>query len=191
MAVAIEQHQTYNMTETKKVTAVATEDLNADTRAAIVQLCLAAFQEEDFQNLFTYIPSGGLHILATDGAAVVGHAVVTTRWLQPEGQPLLKTAYVDAVATLPAYQERGIGSAIMSHLAAVIPDYEMACLETERISFYTRLGWEVWRGPLAGRKGAELIPTPDQTGILILRLPRTPPLDLAGSLTIEYDGRIW
>jgi aminoglycoside 2'-N-acetyltransferase I len=67
----------------------------------------------------------------------------------------------------------------------------MACLETERISFYTRLGWEVWRGPLAGRKGAELIPTPEQTGILILRLPRTPPLDLAGSLTIEYDGRIW
>jgi aminoglycoside 2'-N-acetyltransferase I len=116
---------------------------------------------------------------------------VTTRWLQPENLPLLRTAYVDAVATLPRYQGQGIGSAVMGHLASAISDYEIACLETERISFYTRLGWEAWRGPLAGRRGAELIPTPDQKGILILRLPRTPQLDLDSLLTIEYQGRIW
>jgi aminoglycoside 2'-N-acetyltransferase I len=116
---------------------------------------------------------------------------VTARRLQPEGQPMLHTAYVDAVATLPAYQGQGIGSMLMRHLASLLSDFEIACLETDRVSFYTRLGWEEWRGPLAGKNATELIPTPDQKGILILRLARTPALDLDGSLTIEYDGRIW
>jgi aminoglycoside 2'-N-acetyltransferase I len=179
------------MSEAMNIISRPTEDLDADTRTAVVQLCIVAFQEEDFQNLFSYIPSGGLHTLAYRGTEVVGHAVVTTRWLQPEGLPLLKTAYVDAVATLPAYQGLGIGSNIMRHLATAIPEYEITCLETERVSFYTRLGWEVWRGPLAGRKENEFIPTPEQKGIMILRLARTPPLDMDGTLTIGYDGRFW
>lgn len=121
------------------------------------------------------------------------HALVTTRWLQPEGLPLLKTAYVDAVATLPAYQGRGLGSAVMRRLAQEIePEYLIACLETERRAFYERLGWEVWRGPLAGRSEQGLIPTPEQTGIMILRLSRTPALNLDATLTIECQtGRIW
>ena len=37
-----------------------------------------------------------------------------------------------------------------------------------------------------------VIPTPDQQGIMILRLRRTPELDLDGELTIECDGgRMW
>ena len=79
----------------------------------------------------------------------------------------------------------------MNHLAENIPDYEIACLETERVSFYARLGWQEWQGPLAGRKGTELIPTPDQEGIMVLRLAQTPSLNLNGSLIIEFDGRIW
>ena len=117
--------------------------------------------------------------------------VASTCWLQPEGLPLLRTAYVDALATLPAYQGQGIGSTLMRHLATVIADFELACLETERVSFYARLGWEVWRGPLAGRRATELLPTPEQKGIMILRLARTPPLDVERLLVVEYDGRIW
>ena len=117
--------------------------------------------------------------------------MVTTRWVQPEGHPLLKTAYVDAVATLPAYQGQGIGSALMRYLVTVIPDYEIACLETDRVSFYAHSGWEEWRGPLAGFRDAELILMPEQVGIMIYRLNRTPPLNLDGLLTIEYDGRFW
>ncbi len=79
----------------------------------------------------------------------------------------------------------------MRHLASVISEYEIACLETERVSFYAQVGWEEWRGPLAGRRGTELLPTPDQKGIMILRLARTPPLALDRLLVIEYDGRIW
>jgi aminoglycoside 2'-N-acetyltransferase I len=173
------------------ITSARTEDLDTDTRSSIIQVCIAAHHEEDFQHLFSYVPSGGLHVLAYRDEHLVGHAAVTTRWLQPEGQPVLKTAYVDAVATHPSHQRQGIGRAVMRHLAEVISDYEIACLETERVSFYTQLGWEEWRGALAGRQGTELIPTPDQKGIMILRLARTPPLDLDRPLTIEYDGRIW
>jgi hypothetical protein len=59
------------------------------------------------------------------------------------------------------------------------------------MSFYAQIGWEAWRGALAGRKADELVPTPDQTGIMILRLERTPLLDLDGLLVVEYDGRLW
>ena len=179
------------MSEAIIVTSARTEELNADTRASIIHVCRTAHQEDDFTHLFSYIPSGGIHVLAYREQEVVSHAVATTRWLQPEGLPLLRTAYVDAVATLPAYQGQGIGSTLMRHLATVLSDFEIACLETERVSFYARLGWEVWRGPLAGRRATELLPTPDQKGIMILRLARTPPLDVESLLVIEYDGRIW
>jgi len=174
------------------ITFARTEDLNAATRAAIIQLCIAAHRKEDFKNLFSYIPSGGRHFLAYQEAELVSHAVVTTRWLQAEGLPILKTAYVDAVGTLPTYQGQGYGSAVMQHLANNIADYAIACLETELPAFYERLGWELWRGALAGRNGQEIIPTPEQTGIMILCLERTPPLHLDAQLTIECAGeRIW
>ena len=179
------------MSESIMVTSARTEELNAETRASIIHVCKTAHQEEEFTHLFSYIPSGGIHVLAYREHEVVSHAVATTRWLQPKGLPLLRTAYIDAVATLPAYQGQGIGSTLMRHLATVLADFEMACLQTERVSFYARLGWEVWRGPLAGRRATELLPTPDQKGVMILRLARTPPLDVESLLVIEYDGRIW
>jgi aminoglycoside 2'-N-acetyltransferase I len=175
-----------------RVISARTEDLDATTRAAIIRVCIEAHQEDDFLHLFDYIPSGGRHFLAYRQTELVSHALVTTRWLQPEGQPVLKTAYVDAVATAPAHQGRGYGSAVMRQLAAGISDYRIACLETDRPSFYARLSWEIWRGPLAGRSEQGLIPTPEQTRIMILRLPQTPMLDLDRGLTIECQkGRVW
>jgi aminoglycoside 2'-N-acetyltransferase I len=179
------------MSESIIVMSARTEDLNAATRASIIDVCIAAHQKDDFKHIFAYIPAGGIHALAYRAQELVSHAVVTTRWLQPEGLPMLRTAYVDAVATLPAYQGQGIGSSVMRHLASLLSDFEIACLETDRVSFYARLGWEEWRGSLAGRTATELLPTPDQKGIMILRLARTPPLDVDSSLTIEYEGRIW
>jgi aminoglycoside 2'-N-acetyltransferase I len=181
------------MTESILINSDKTEQLTASTRAQIVQLCIVAHQEEDFKNLFTYVAAGGWHFLAYDGNQLVSHAMVTTRWLQPEGFSLLKTAYIDAVATLPAYQGRGYGSAVMRQLAIEIDEeYIIACLETERAFFYERLGWQTWRGPLAGRGEDGLIPTPEQHGIMILRLSQTPELGIDSLLTIECQtGRIW
>jgi GNAT superfamily N-acetyltransferase len=120
-----------------------TEELSAGARTAIIELCVAAHQENDFRNLFTYVPVGGWHFLATLDGQLVSHAMVSTRWLQPEGLPLLKTAYVDAVSTLPEAQGQGYASAVMRRLARdVVGTYEIACLETEIEKFYERLGWE-------------------------------------------------
>lgn len=173
-----------------------TEDLNSTTREAIIRVCIAAHRNEDFKHLFAYIPSGGLHFLAYVEQEVVSHAVVTTRWLKPEGLPVLRTAYVDAVATAPVSQGQGYGSTVMLELGRAlvigVGNYAIACLETDKPGFYTRLGWERWRGSLAGRGEDGLIPTPDQDGVMILRLPQTPMLNLDGELSIECQGeRIW
>jgi len=65
-------------------------------------------------------------------------------------------------------------------------------LQTDIPGFYERLGWDLWRGPLAGRGENGLIPTPDQRGVMVHRLPRTPALDLETLLTIEpQPNRIW
>lgn len=171
-----------------------TRDLVEAQRAEIIALCETAHQA-DFSKLFEYLPPDGLHVLGCHGGNIVAHAVRTTRWAQPEGQPPLKTAYIDAVSTDPSAQGKGIGSAVMRRIVEEIrgEDYRLCALETDRPRFYTRLGWEVWRGPLAGRGGGEeLVPTPEAQGhVLIHRLPRTPNLNLNSLLTIEIQGRIW
>ena len=80
----------------------------------------------------------------------------------------------------------------MRRLAGAIDDYEVGCLQTDRPTFYEHVGWEVWRGPLAGRSDDGLVPTPEQRGVMVLRLASTPPLDLDALLTIECQpARIW
>jgi len=170
-----------------------TEALSQARRNAIIDVCIAAHDEENFRNLFVkYIPSGGRHFLGYLGDELVSHAVVTKRGAQPDGLPILRTAFVDAVSTLPAYEGRGYGSAVMRRLGAEISDYEIGCLQTDIPGFYERLGWRLWRGGLAGRDNDRVIPTPDQRGVMVLPLPSTPQLDLDASLTIEVQtDRIW
>jgi aminoglycoside 2'-N-acetyltransferase I len=169
-----------------------TSELDAETRDTVVRLCIDAHHEDDFENLFTYLPPEGLHVLAYLGERLVGHAVVTIRWLQNGDGPLLRTAYVDAVSTSPGDQGKGIGSAVMRKLATLVGDCDIACLETDRVGFYERLGWEEWRGPLGGRSTDGYVPTPAQTGVMVLRFDRTPLLDPHRPLTIEVQpARIW
>lgn len=175
------------------VSVLTTEELTATQRAAVIEVCVAAHDNEGFQDLFTtFIPSGGRHFLGFRESELVSHAIATRRFLQPEGQPILATAYVDAVATVPEHQGEGYGSAVMRRLVAEIGDYEIACLQTDEPGFYEGLGWEVWRGELAGRGEDGLIPTPEQRGVMVHRLAPTPLLDLGRLLTIECQpDRIW
>jgi aminoglycoside 2'-N-acetyltransferase I len=165
----------------------------AGLRQAVIDVCRAAHEDNAFRYMFTkYFSSDARHFLAYDGETLVSHAVVSTRGVQPEGLPILRTAFVDAVSTLPSRQKQGYGSATMQRLAETIGDYEIGCLQTDRTSFYAHLGWEKWRGPLAGRSDDGPIPTPDQGGVMVLRLPNTPPFDLDAALTIECQPeRIW
>jgi aminoglycoside 2'-N-acetyltransferase I len=172
----------------------ASEELAAaGLRQAVIDLCVAAHEDDGFRYMFTkYFPSGARHFLGYDGETLVSHAVVTMRGVQPAGLPILRTAFVDAVSTRPSRQNQGHGSATMRRLAETIGDYEIGCLQTDRTSFYARLGWEEWRGPLAGRSDAGPIPTPDQRGVMVLRLANTPPVDFDAALTIECQPeRIW
>jgi len=175
------------------VTMLPTEELTEAHRSSVIDVCIAAHDEEEFKNLFrVYIKSGGRHFLTFRGTELVSHAVVTTRWVQPEGHRILKTAFLDAVSTLPEYQGRGYGTVTLRRAAEAITDYDIGCLQTDKPGFYDRMGWELWRGPLAGRCEHGLIPTPDQRGVMVLRLSQTPQLDLDALLTIEQQpNRIW
>jgi hypothetical protein len=182
------------MPPSTEVVVKRTEDLTIAEKDAIVELCVEAHDQEAFRRMFTYfIPSGGRHFLGRRDEELVSHAVVTTRWLQPDADPVLRTAFVDAVSTLPRYQGDGHGSAVMRRLAAEIGDYEIGCLQTDGPAFYARLDWDLWRGPLAGRRDdGRVVPTPDQRGVMVLRTARTPELDLDAPLSIEQQpDRIW
>ncbi len=167
-------------------------ELDDATRKAIVDVCVDAFKDPVFYDLFSYLRPVDLHVMAYRETNLIGHAVVSTRWMQPEGLPILRSAYIDAVAVASAEQGKGVGNAVMQQIAVVIQDYEIAGLETDKFGFYESVGWERWPGSLAGRGENGLIPTPDQHGVMILRLPKTPALNLNGLLTIEDQGaRIW
>ncbi|HEY0735134.1 MAG TPA: GNAT family N-acetyltransferase [Herpetosiphonaceae bacterium] len=174
-----------------RVEVVLTTTLDAAQRAAIVRLCTAAFAQ-DFGALFDLVPVTASHMLVRLDDILIGHTAWMPRWLQPGEQPPLRTAYVDAVATLPAYQGRGIGSAMMQRLADQIQDYELGGLATSRVAFYERLGWELWRGPLSARTSQGSQRTPNEQ-VMILRLPKTPPhLDLDLPLSVEWRaGSVW
>ena len=169
--------------------AISAEHLTTVERTEIINLCSAAY-EENFDQLFKTLP-GSTHLLASLDGALVSHAAWVIRWLQPQGQELLRTAYVEAVATAPSYQGRGFGTALMREMRAQIGDYELGALSPSEVVFYERFGWERWRGPLAIRTEKGLVATPCEE-VMILRLARTPNLDLNAGLTAEWrSGELW
>jgi aminoglycoside 2'-N-acetyltransferase I len=177
------------MTDKLIFAVIQASELGSDERAEIINLCTDAY-EEDFAHLFASLP-GSTHLLGRLDGKIVTHAAWVTRWLEPQGQPLLRTAYVEAVATLPSYQGRGFGSSIMRELKNYILDYELGALSPSEVGFYERLGWELWQGPLAIRKPAGIELTADEE-VMILRLPRTPELNLSALLTAEWRaGELW
>ena len=175
-----------------RIVTARTADLSPAQRAAIVDLCSWA-HGVDFGELFSFLLPDGLHVIAHLDDEVVGHAVTTTRWLRPGGLPFLRCAYVDAVATAPTHQRQGIGGAVMRRLAlaADVDGYEIGGLESELRGFYEPLGWVRWRGDRAAETDGGLVVTPDKDGVFVLRLARTPPLDVDGPLTVRADGRFW
>ena len=172
------------------VVVLPTAALTAATREAIVALCTRAFAHDsthDFTTLFDFVIDS-MHVLAREHDLLVGHACWAIRWLQPEGLPPLRTAYVDAVATEPACQGRGIGTAVMQRFAQEAAGCQLNALSSEQaVGFYERLGWERWRGPTAVRTPQGLQPTPDDI-VLIRRTPTTPALDLTTRLIADDRG---
>lgn len=164
-------------------------DLSETARQAMLELCKRAYGEdlERFYRTF-HDPT---HVFGYLGNQLISHALWVTRWLEYDHTVLLRTAYVEFVATEPAFQRRGFASAVMRHLAQAVKDYDLAALCTGSPGFYLRLGWLGWRGPLCIRSEKGLLPTPNEC-VMILPLPKTPALDPSLALSAEWrKGELW
>jgi aminoglycoside 2'-N-acetyltransferase I len=175
--------------DTLQIEVLTANQLTPNQQVEIHALCNLAY-DEDLEELFKTF-SNPTHVLGWQGTTIVSHAMWVTRWLQVDKQPPLRTAYVEMVATEPGLQRRGFASQVMRHLANEILDFDMGGLCTGSPSFYTKLGWVFWQGPLFIRTPNGLLPTPEEK-VMILQLPKTPQLDLTLPLSAEWrDGELW
>jgi aminoglycoside 2'-N-acetyltransferase I len=175
-----------------KLEVLHADQLTSEQRAEIHALCKRAYAmyDVDLDPLFQTF-TDTTHVIGWWGSDIVSHAMWVTRWLQPSNQPPLRTAYVEMVATEPQFQGRGFATAVMRRLASSIHDFEIGGLSPAEPMLYTRLGWVFWQGPLFIRTQAGLLSTPDGS-VMILRLPKTPPLDLTLPLSAEWrEGELW
>lgn len=163
--------------------------LSRDQLDTIVSLCTRAY-DEDFAS---YVASwlGGEHVLLTDGGHLLAHALWIPRPLYREGLKPLVSAYVEAVATDPDHQGRGYAGVVMRAVGDAVQTFEIAALSPSDHGFYARFGWETWRGRLfAVCDGHWTVEEGEEA--MILRTPKTPPLDLSADLGIDWrPGEVW
>ena len=173
-----------------RIDVVEGQQLSAEERSNIITMSSRAF-EEDLKPMFDVF-SQPTHVLGYQAGKLVSHALWITRWLELNHNRMLRTAYVEAVATEEAYRRRGYASLIMRRVQKEIQDYQLGALSPFRVGFYERLGWELWRGPLYIRTETGEIPSPTDEEVMIFRLPNTPDLDLTAALSAEWrEGEVW
>ena len=113
------------------------------------------------------------------------------RRLQIGTNPVMPTAYIEMVATEKTYSSRGLAAAIMKRVADEIQDFDLSALSPFSVAYYERLDWQLWPGPLFIRTDSGVIPTPREE-VMILRLPRTPNLNINDPLSAEWrEGELW
>lgn len=166
-------------------------DLSEVEYAEILSLCSDAYRR-DYQPFLASF-TDATHVLGCIQGKLVSHALWVTRWLQNEASPPWRTAYLEAVATDEPYRRKGYASAVMRRLAEDIKDYDIGGLCTgHSFDLYSKLGWQLWRGPLYIRTEKGLLATPEEKGVMVLALSKTPPLDLDTSLSAEWrKGELW
>ena len=173
-----------------QLSVVRNEDLTPDLRASIVALCSRAY-EQDFAAYFELL-AGGVHMLASNDGELTSHGAWVARELRTQDLRL-NVAYIEAIATEPAFQRRGYATTIMKAIPPLLAEYDLAALSPSDAAFYERLGWRSWEGSLSYRDvRGEDIATPDEH-IMILRLPRTPQtLDARATLSTDWrDIEVW
>ena len=169
---------------------VNSESLSDVDRNTIISLCNWAY-EEDLESLFNIFRTA-VHVLGYYAQSLVSHAMWVNRRLQIGTNPVMPTAYIEMVATEKTYSSRGLAAAIMKRVADEIQDFDLSALSPFSVAYYERLGWELWRGSLFLRTDSGLIRTPRDGDVMILRLPRTPNLDVNATLSVERrEGELW
>jgi aminoglycoside 2'-N-acetyltransferase I len=153
------------------------------------------FSDHDWQHAL-----GGTHVWLESADRIVSHGAVVPRRLLCDGH-VLHVGYVEAVATVAALRRRGHGTAVLRAIGDLVQaGYELGVLSTGAHAFYAAFGWERWSGPswvaardARGRTCGDLVRTPDDDdGLMVLRTPRSPPLDPAGPIVADWRaGDVW
>lgn len=167
------------------VEALRSEELDAATTARLRELMDESFGERFDDHDWSHA-LGGTHLIVREDELVVAHASVVPRALDVDGVPL-RTGYLEAVATAPELQGRGLGTALVRAATGLVRSaYELGALSTGSPGFYERLGWERWAGTTWVREGTRLRRTPDEDeGILVLRTGPSADLPLTGAIACE------
>jgi aminoglycoside 2'-N-acetyltransferase I len=145
---------------------VRSEALRPDEVVALRELFDEAWSDdvEGFTDQDWGHAVGGVHVIAEADGRVVAHASVVQRELHTAGHRL-RTGYVEAVATQPSHQRRGLGSLVIGEVGELIDrNYRLGALATGVVGFYERLGWVAGRvRPSSGRRGGSF-ERPKRTG---------------------------
>lgn len=180
-----------NARQELQIELVPSHRLDSALREEIVSLCSLAY-EEDFAAYFQLL-SPAVHALGRSNGTLVAHLAWVERELRVAGLGPLRSAYIEAVATLPEHRRRGYASTLLTHIPAWVHEFDLAALSPSDDRFYARLGWELWQGPLSYlAPNGEEIDTPQEQA-MIYRLPRTPAsLDLHAKLTTHWRAiEVW
>ena len=171
----------------------ATGELSSRDIDLVRRMMVAAWEDGSFADSDWEHALGGVHVFVEDDGQILSHGSVVERTLEVDGVRV-RAGYVEAVATWPEHQRRGHASLVMGEIGDIIRgEYELGALSTPVPEFYERLGWERWRGPTWVRTATGTERTPDDDGgIMILRTPASPPLDVNANLSCEWrSGDVW
>lgn len=177
---------------TAEVEVVESAGLGESDRAQLQALWLAAFGDrfsaEDADHAF-----GGVHCLIREGSVIVAHASAVPRIIEVAGRSF-GVGYVEAVATHPEQQGKGLGSAVMGALQREIRSrWELGVLSTGARAFYERLGWQPWRGPSFVITETGQVRTEDEDdGLMVLPFDASEGIDLDAPIACrDRPGDAW
>jgi aminoglycoside 2'-N-acetyltransferase I len=157
-------------------------------RALLEEVFAGDLDDHDWEHAL-----GGVHALAYEDGALVGHGAVVQRRLIHGGRAL-RAGYVEGVGVRADRRGRGHGAAVMAALERIIESaYDIGALGATdmALGFYGARGWRPWAGELRALTPDGGVATPDVRGAILV-LPARAPLDLSGVLTCDWrDGAVW
>lgn len=127
---------------------------------------------------------GSISLVADEEDEVVGHVMFTTSLLDAPGR-LVEVQVLSPVGVLPAFQRRGIGSALIRHGLELLRERSVPLVFLEGApGYYSRFGFEAGE-TLGFRKPSLRIP---DAAFQVLRLPAYEPW-MTG--TLVYSEVFW
>jgi aminoglycoside 2'-N-acetyltransferase I len=156
---------------------------------AVFDLLRTAFPE-DTNDQRAFWPPDSVHALLYDGDTLLAHAGFVERTLHLPNRDV-RTAYVEYVAASPRHS--GHGTEVMRALMDEIErrGYTLAGLATGSPTFYSRLGWKLWRGPTGYRKDGRVFDMPGTENPMVLDLGANVDLDSRLECDWRAGGDIW